>query len=105
METAIFADDTFIFRSGTNIKYTTKIIQRALKDIQKWTEAWGFRVSETKTVAVAFVRNKIDIKQKLKYNGSYVPVADMVKFLGVNFTYYLNWRKQVEFIEKNVKIN
>jgi ribonuclease HI len=100
VETAIFADDTSIFRAGSNIKYSLTLIQKALKDIQKWTEAWGFRVSESKTVAVVFARKKINITDKLKYNGSNIPVADTVKFLGVHFTYNLNWRQHIEYIEK-----
>jgi hypothetical protein len=49
---------------------------------------------------VAFAHNRIDLKRKLKFNGSFITTVDTVKFLGVNFTYNLNWRKHIEYIEK-----
>jgi hypothetical protein len=75
VETAIFADDTSICKTGICLKYTLKIIQRALKDTEKWTEAWGFRVSDAKTAVVVFDNNRINLDRKLKCSKQALPTA------------------------------
>ena len=43
VETSLFADDSAIYKSGRNVKYLQRVIQRRLEDIQKWCDQWGLR--------------------------------------------------------------
>jgi len=52
VEKSLFADDTAIYKSGTNrtIRRTMKVIQESLDKIEAWCNKWGFKISTSKTI-------------------------------------------------------
>jgi len=83
VETSLFADDSAIYKSGKNLHYLQKVVQRNLDKIQKWCDKWGFRISTEKTVAVPFTYSSETVK--LTVNGQDIKTVKSAKFLGMIF--------------------
>ena len=105
---SLFADDSAVFKSGKNIKSLMKDIQNSLNKIADWCHRWGFKISESKTVAVLFSnKNLNDAHYVLKINNKPIKIEKVVKFLGMNFDSKLNWDHHITNIVTrcNKKIN
>jgi len=59
VESALFADDGYIFQSDKNLSHITKSVQDNLNKVSEWCDAWGFKISLKKTVAVVFTHRKV----------------------------------------------
>lgn len=44
----LFADDTTLVNSGTNVNFIIEKLQEALDALVKWCDAWGFKISTEK---------------------------------------------------------
>jgi len=97
VESALFADDSSIFKSGKNIKIITKTIQNALDETCKWCEKWGFKISIQKTYAVLFTQC-IGTKIELKIDGKSLQFKTSAKFLGVILDSKLTWHEHINYI-------
>lgn len=80
----LFADDSVIYKTGNNLSYTMEVLQNVLDAIRDWCDAWGFKLSTTKSAAVLF-RNPSPsaLPQPLKYASVNLPFVDEYKYLGV----------------------
>src|SRR5664279_1659424 len=87
VDTALFADDSTIFKAGKNVSYISKEIQKALKEVETWCDKWGFKISTAKTTVVLFSRSRKGHSQhvKLKLLGKDLELATHAKFLGILF--------------------
>jgi len=45
VESSLFADDSCVFKSGKNLNYIRKCIQKNLEKISEWCDLWGFKIS------------------------------------------------------------
>ena len=54
VETYIFADDAAKIKESLSAELAVEAMQTALDDLHDWTQAWGFKVSTSKTIAVLF---------------------------------------------------
>ena len=55
---ALFADDSSIEESGSNLPFLSRDVQRYLTETAKFFEEWGFKISINKTVAILFSPSK-----------------------------------------------
>ena len=55
---ALFADDSSIWRSGSNIHQITFHLQQDLHKIEKWCNDWGFKINTAKSYIVIFTKKK-----------------------------------------------
>jgi Reverse transcriptase (RNA-dependent DNA polymerase) len=100
VETLLYTDDTTIYKGSANINYTLSLLQKALDDVQKWSEAWGFKFSTTKSAVVFFTQGTGRIDNRLTLYGVPIPVIKEIKFLGVifdsrlTFVPHINYTKQ-----------
>ena len=62
-ETSLLANDSAILKSGKNLAFLQKTVQKCLDAVHAWCIEWGFTVSLEKTVVVVFSM-KIE---KMKY--------------------------------------
>jgi Reverse transcriptase (RNA-dependent DNA polymerase) len=65
----LFADDTILFKSGSNFEHILSELQKALDNIALWCKAWGFRVSTAKSVVVYFGLTKYNIDNHPTFKG------------------------------------
>ena len=69
----------------------------ALDNLNEWTQAWGFKVSTGKTVAILFNQKK-DEEIQLSFNNTLLPIVKEFKFLGVFFDGKNTFKKHVSEI-------
>jgi len=94
---SIFADDTAIWKSGTNLKFLENRMQKALDDISDWCNMWGFKISIEKTQVIVFAKKKHS-GVNLKYKDNCLKTVKKVKFLGMIFDSKLTWKDHITFI-------
>ena len=93
---SIFADDSAAWRSGRNVSFLNRKIQTQLDAVVDWSDRWGFKLSETKTIAVLFGSHHKLTDVKLSIKGVPVPVQTEAKFLGVTFDHRLSWKPHID---------
>jgi hypothetical protein len=97
---SLFADDSAIYKSSTNLKFLEKSIQKHLVEIEKWCSKWGFKISTTKTVIVLFTKRISTPKINLKIFDQHIKISTSVKFLGLIFDKQLTWKEHFQYIAK-----
>jgi len=106
---SLYADDSAIWKSGANLTELVKNVQSYLDKLKAFFDRWGFKVSEDKTVAIVFTRNKkYKVENvKLTMNGKDIKVENTARFLGVTFDKKLTWKPHIDkVVEKcNKRMN
>ena len=102
---SLFADDSAIWQTGTNLKFITKKLQNRLNEIKKWSSKWGFNLNIEKTENIVFTKRKISAKNipPLYINSKEIKLATNPKFLGMVFDKTLSWKHHVEYITNKTK--
>jgi hypothetical protein len=103
---ALFADDSGIWRSGLNINHIIHHLQQDLIVIENWCKEWGFVINAKKTQGVIFTRKK-NISAKLFVKGEAITFAKTAVFLGFVFDAHLTWAPHIDQIVQrcNKRIN
>ena len=78
-----------VFKSGKNLNYIRKCIQKNLEKIPECCDLWGL---------VVFLHRK-DLDIQLSINNQKVKVEGRAKFLGLVFDSKLNWNEHIKYIE------
>jgi hypothetical protein len=104
--TSVFADDSAAWKSGSNVRLLARHIQQHLDNVQRWADTWGFKLSETKSIAVLFTRSKTPATEvKLSINKQRIAVENQAKFLGIIFDRELSWRPHIsQVVDKCKKV-
>ena len=82
----LYADDTDIFVSGSNLKYIEKLIYQDLDNINKWLIANKLSLNAIKTKYMIFAtcqKLKNCMEVDLKLNGSSITRTDKKDYLGL----------------------
>ena len=96
---SLFADDSAVWRSGTNLSYLLKKQQETLDAIVAWCDVWGFKLNEAKTVSIIFShKNKVVSSAKLTIYGKQLQFVESTKFLGLIFDSRLSWSQHIQHI-------
>jgi len=104
-KTSLFADDSAIWRSGRNLKTICAALQTQIDKISEWCELWGFKLNDTKTVAMLFTKNSYASKTQLPLtlNGKPLETVQNVKFLGLTFDQRLTWDQHITTVVNKCK--
>ena len=94
----LYVDDFTIFVSAATITHSTRIIQIATNNLEKWTETKGMRFSIEKTVAIKFEKRKKGEEPQLILHGSRVQVRESTRYLGLIIDKRLNWKDHVDHL-------
>ncbi|XP_064120731.1 uncharacterized protein LOC135225328 [Macrobrachium nipponense] len=101
---SLFVDDLAIYCTAYDAELACKYLQKSIDSLCRWAKQNGFRLSTSKTVAVHFTRSRRqEVVPNLKLDGSVLPYADDVKFLGMIFDSKLTWFKHIENLKCKVK--
>ncbi|MFI5407494.1 MAG: reverse transcriptase domain-containing protein, partial [Nitrososphaerales archaeon] len=96
--TALFADDSTIWRSGKNMAHIITHLQEDLALIEKWCLRWGFTLNHSKTTAIVFTKKKKLTNPVLFVNNTIIKVEQKCYFLGVYFDKQLTWNSHIQYI-------
>ena len=106
----LFADDTNLFYSHTNIKDLFKTVNQELAHINEWFKANKLSLNISKTKYVLFYnRYKTDDiplrLPSLKINNVNIKREKTIKFLGVILDESLTWNKHIQTLENKISKN
>ena len=86
VDQSLFADDSAIWRSGTNLNSIGRSIQKNIDSIADWCSKWGIKISTTKTTAIIFTRKRrTELDTPLHIHQEPIKMESKVKFLGLIF--------------------
>lgn len=102
-----FADDSMIYKIHRNLSYLCYTMSAELDKVIEWCDTWGFKISETKTVAILFKKvlfvSELE-KLELTMGDIDIDLVDFTKFLGLYFDRHMTWSKHIDaIIEKGDK--
>lgn len=92
---SVYADDTFVYCTSTNIKLGIKYLQQHLTQIEKYNNNWKLNANASKSEAILITRKIVANIDHLKYNNKPINYSDDIKYLGVTFTRRLNFKKHI----------
>ena len=105
ISTSLFADDSAIWRTGTDLHHTIASLQPHVNRICDWCDTWGFKINEIKTVAMIFTKQKnvMNSTVPIEINGKIIKTVKSAKFLGLTWDQKLNWNLHVENVINKAK--
>lgn len=102
-QTAIYADDTLLYSSDSNLNVAINRLQISLDDLIAWYKKWRIAINATKSEVKIFTLRRYNEPPKLKINNeeiSWNPSDQAIKYLGVYMDKKLNWKYHI-----NKKLN
>ena len=110
LEPIMFADDTNLFCSGSDIQSLFRIANRELEKISTWFKANKLSLNESKTKFTFFhkPREKDNLPLKLptlKINQKEIKRTSSIKFLGIMIDENLSWNDHIQIIENKLSKN
>jgi hypothetical protein len=97
----LFADDTNIFYSNTDIKSLTHIVNYELGKLCDWFMVNKLSLNIQKTNYMLF-GNKTNINTDISFNENSIERVKVTKFLGVYIDENLNWKHQIKHITSKI---
>lgn len=101
VKTILYADDCNIYCSGSNIKTTCSLIQKAINNVSQWSAETGFQFSPSKCKSVLFTHQKKIKASEIKMQEKTLPNTNSVRLLGVTFDHKLNWKEHLKKLKTN----
>jgi len=95
---ATFANDTAILTVGSSNEESTRKLQTAINQIQKWTKKmaqWHIQINESKSVHINFTNRRFK-HIPVTINNQKVPYANTAKYLGMTLDAKLQWKAHVK---------
>ena len=94
----LFADDSSLFFSATNIQDIEGVINHDLAFISSWAKKWLVDFNPIKTVAMLFSLRPVDYLLSLNFNNTVINFVENHKHLGVTFSCNGQWKAHIENI-------
>jgi hypothetical protein len=80
---ALFADDTYLYRTDRKEGYVLRELQRGLTSVQSWCERWNLKPNEDKTQTIYFFHRRRPVEAYLALKGRHIPFVNNVKHVDV----------------------
>ena len=88
----LFADDTTVYKSHSDLQYLTWCVQHDLELIADWFKANQLALSSSKSAGILFSNNKNAKINKIDIPGLSIKFVEHTKFLGVHIDCKLTWK-------------
>ena len=92
----LFADDTSMLASGTNLTDVCKRMQAAIRETERWAHDHGLTISSEKSEMMIITKSTAKNTAKLLISGKPIPIVESVKFLGVRVHRNGKWTAHLE---------
>ena len=100
----LFADDTTIYKSHSNIEFLKWCVISDMETIIDWFKANHLSLNENKTVGMLFSKDKTSITV-LPIGDLHVKFVESTKFLGVHLDNKLTWKNHLDKLTCKIKRN
>ena len=101
----LFADDTTLLHSHTNLEYLKWIVEDDLNRLMDWFRANKLTLNLDKTVCVLFSKTHTKKTIKLHIGNHEIESSENVKLLGMWIDKNLNWNKHISNLHIKLKQN
>ena len=95
----LFADDTNILYSDSNVHNLISIINHELDKLYTWFSVNKLSLNASKTHYMVFGRRKINSDVDIKINNNQVTRVNKTTFLGIMIDEQLNWKEQIHQVQ------
>ena len=97
----LFADDTNVFASGTDLESLQTCVNKDLLAIAEWLKANKLSLNAKKTHYMIFkCKRKLKYQISLNIDGESIDKVDKTKFLGVIIDKNLTWKSHIQYVAK-----
>uniref|UniRef100_A0A2P2I4W4 RNA-directed DNA polymerase from mobile element jockey-like n=1 Tax=Hirondellea gigas TaxID=1518452 RepID=A0A2P2I4W4_9CRUS len=90
-----------IYTSSSYIPAIERRLQLATNNVSQWTTNHGFTISDDKTVAVHFNRQRGHTEPNIRINGRMIIFNQTATFLGMIFDQKLNWKPHIKSLKQS----
>ena len=96
LKAILFADDTALFASDSNVSSLEKFVNDELEKVKLWLTQNELTLNVKKSCHIIFGRK--DFSLNLEINNEKLTQKDVTKYLGVQIYSHFNWKPQIEHI-------
>ncbi|GFW83530.1 DUF1758 domain-containing protein [Trichonephila clavipes] len=96
----VYADDIFLYNSGTNWNKTIGEMQESLNKISVWCKKWKLSTSPEKSSLINFSRKRSTIPPLLKICDKPIPEVKSLKILGIIFDSNITWKNHINYLRQ-----
>ena len=101
-DASLFVDDFSLCVRGSSLHRVERALQLSVNSVQSWVSDNGFKFSPTKTTCVHFTQRRgVFPDPNIVIEGTPVPTATEVKFLGVIFDQKLNFISHIKYLRNS----
>jgi hypothetical protein len=100
----LFADDTSIYYSNSDIKQLEFVLNSELRKLDIWMKSNKLSVNISKTNYIIFRprQKKINLNLVIQYNNQMITQKQYIKCLGVYIDEHLSWKEHINYICNNI---
>ncbi|GFW68989.1 probable RNA-directed DNA polymerase from transposon BS [Trichonephila clavipes] len=96
----VYADDVFLYNSGTDWNKTIGEMQESLNKISVWCKKWKLSTSPEKSSLLNFSRKRSTIPPLLKICDKPIPEVKSLKILGIIFDPNITWKNHINYLRQ-----
>ena len=101
----LFADDSNLFVSDSNINHLVHTVNNELKSAANWFTVNGLSLNTAKTNYMLFSNSASDLPGEVKINDSIIKQTNCCNFLGLFIDSGLTWKSHIDYICKIIARN
>ena len=101
----LFADDSNLFFSHSDLAFLTDTVNSELKSVVNWFRANKLSLNISKTCYMLFSNTVCDLPRKIMIDDSTIVKTDCCKFLGLYIDSRLTWRNHIDYLCKIISRN
>ena len=95
----LYANDLIIWKSGRDISLLQSLIQQDISLVQRFSLAFGFPISISKTKAIIFTNGNLDPPNPLTIFSREIPYCNSVKLLGLLMDSKMQWHEHINSLK------
>ena len=99
----LYADDCVIWKSGNDLRESSKHMQDYLNELNEWFLSWGLRISHEKAVPMLFSHSNREEYFQISLGENILTPRKEYKYLGVIFDTRLTWKPHIDNIVQRCK--
>ncbi|XP_060873971.1 uncharacterized protein LOC132947738 [Metopolophium dirhodum] len=99
IKSTLYADDFNIYCRSQNLATVQCRLQKAINNLQKWTQISGFTFSPEKSKCIVFTRKRFQNPIKIKLGVHLLINYNTIKILGITFDKRCSWTHHIDFLK------
>ena len=95
----LFADDTNIFCSSSDLHSLTKVINSEMSKLKLWLDRNKLSLNLSKTRMILFGNHRTNMKLEILVDEINIERVNEIKFLGVMIDDKISWKSQIKHVQ------